>query len=51
MTSSWADRRPVATRVSAAEAVFTDLRQAIESGDLPVVSASRPRPRSASATR
>ena len=36
MTSSWADRRPVATRVSAAEAVFTDLRQAIESGDLPV---------------
>ena len=34
MTDSWADRAPVASRISAAEAVFADLRQAIESGAL-----------------
>lgn len=33
-TSSWADREPVTTRMSAAEAVFTDLRQAIEGRQL-----------------
>lgn len=36
LSDSWAVRQPTATRVSAAEAVFEDLRAAIASGELPV---------------
>lgn len=36
LSDSWATRRPVAARVSAAEAVLADLRAAIASGDLAV---------------
>lgn len=32
----WADRKPALARVGAAEAVFTDLREAILAGELPV---------------
>lgn len=36
LSDSWATKAPTATRVSAAEAVFADLRAAIASGDLAV---------------
>lgn len=36
LSDSWATRRPVASRVSAAEAVLADLRAAITSGELAV---------------
>ena len=36
LSDSWADRQPKTVRVGAAEAVLTDLRTDIESGELPV---------------
>src|SRR6478672_4933132 len=36
LSDSWAARRPVTARVSAAEAVLADLREAITSGELSV---------------
>ena len=36
LSDSWADRQPKTVRVGAAEAVLTDLRGDIESGELPV---------------